>query len=72
MQRKRQISGTLRPFKPAFSSECDFRFKVGVKISAIKAKWINVIDRWIYIVPLRRCNLIQFIKVCPCLNSLFS
>ena len=45
MQRKGQIFGTLRPFKPTFSSECDFTFKVRVEISVIKAKWINMIDR---------------------------
>ena len=33
------------PFEHTFSSECDFKFKVRVEISVIKAKWINVIDR---------------------------
>ena len=49
--KKKTDFGTLRPVEPAFSSQCDFAFKVRVKMSAIKAKWIiNVIDRLIYIV----------------------
>ena len=44
-RKERQIFGTVRPFEPKFSSECDFRFKFRVEISVITAKWINVIDR---------------------------
>ena len=47
MQRKGQIFGKLKPFKPTVSSECDFVYKVRVEIPAVLGEKIKAIDRLI-------------------------